>query len=206
MTTPNLVARRATIEDLQKLMPLWQEGGQPSEELGKRFQEFQVVQTEAGEIEGALGLQIAGQEARLHHECFASTSDTDAVRAKLWERVQLISKNHGLLRLWTQLEAPLWNQSGFRPPSAEVATKLPAAFAGEPRPWSVVQLREDVAASPTIEKEFAMFKEMQQEARERLFRQARKMKVIAGIIVVVVAILVVFWAVAWMKMQNARNR
>lgn len=206
MTTPNLAARRATIEDLQKLMPLWQEGGQPAEELGKRFQEFQVVQTEGGEIAGALGLQIAGQEARLYNECIASTEDAGAVRAKLWERVQMISKNHGLLRLWTQLEAPLWSQNGFRPPSAEVAGKLPAAFAGDPRPWNVLQLREDVAASPTIEKEFAMFKEMQQEERERLFRQARKMKVIAGIIVVVVAILVVFWAVAWMRMQAARNR
>jgi hypothetical protein len=187
-------------------MPLWEQAGLPAGELGKRLQEFQVVEDEEGGMMGALGLQIAGPDALLHHECFASAEDADAVRARLWERVQMISKNHGLVRLWTQQDAAFWNQSGFQPPSTAAAGKLPAPFAGDPRPWNFIQLREDVTASPTIEKEFALFKEMQQEERERLFRQARKMKLVAAIIVLVVFILIAFWAVAWMKMQAARNR
>ena len=151
MTTPNSQARRATIEDLQKLMPLWEEAGLPAGELGKRLQEFQVVEAEDGEITGALGLLIAGNDALLHHECFAPAADADAVRAKLWERVQTISRNHGLVRIWTQQATAFWNQSGFQSPSPEIAGKLPAAFAGPPQPWMLIQLREDVAASPTIQ-------------------------------------------------------
>jgi hypothetical protein len=206
MTTPNLQARRATIEDLQRLMPLWERAGLPAGELGKRLQEFQVVEAENGEITGALGFQIAGHDARLHHECFARAEDADAVRAKLWERVQMISKNHGLVRMWTQHASPFWKQSGFQPPPPEVAGKLPAVFAGQPEPWSFLQLREDVAASPTVEKEFAMFKELQQEERERAFRQARRMKLVALVAVVAVFILLVVWAVVWLKTPLARNR
>lgn len=206
MITPNLQARRATIEDLQKLMPLWEQGGLPAEELGRRLQEFQVVEADKGEIVGALGLQIAGLDARLHHECYANAEDAEVIRAKLWERAQMISKNHGLVRIWSQMDGPFWAQCGFQPAPAEVAATFPAAFAGQPEPLSFLQLRENVAASPAIEKEFAIFKEMQLEERERAFSQARKMKVVALIAVIAVFVLLVIWAAVWLKTPLPRNR
>jgi hypothetical protein len=199
MITPNVQARRATIEDLQKLMPLWEHAGLSAGELGKRLQEFQVLEAENGEIAGAIGLQIAGLEARLHHECFAADEDAEAVRAKLWERIQMISKNHGLARIWAQFAGRFWDQNGFQPAPPEVVSTLPPAFAGQAEPWSYLQLRENVAASPAIEKEFAIFKERQLEERERAFSQARKMKVVALVAVLAVFALLVIWAALWLK-------
>src|SRR5687767_6620537 len=70
MSTPQLQVRRATIDDLPKLAPLWREENLDVNDLEKRFKEFQVVEGPGGEIIGALGLQIAGQEGRLHSEVF----------------------------------------------------------------------------------------------------------------------------------------
>ena len=55
MTTPNLQVRRATIDDLPRLVPLWQREDLPWEALEKRFKEFQVVEESGGELIGALG-------------------------------------------------------------------------------------------------------------------------------------------------------
>lgn len=202
MTTPSLPARRATIEDLQKLTPLWIQEGLPAEELSKRFQEFQVVDGPGGELVGAIGLQIAGHEGRLHSEAFLRPEEAENIRASLWERVQMISKNHGLLRVWTQLASPFWHQNGFQDPAPEAAAKLPAAFAGNPAPWSFLQLRDEAAMAPSIEKEFAMFREMQKEETDRIFRQAKVMKLVAAIILVVVFVLVSIWVFAWFKAQT----
>jgi hypothetical protein len=206
MTTPNLAARRATIEDLQKLTPLWVGAGLDAEELGKRLQEFQVVEGTGGEIVGALGMQIDGQQARLHSEAFSQPEEAAAIRAKLWERVQMVSKNHGFVRLWTQLDPAAWGQNGFQAPTADATAKLPAAFAGQPEPWLCLQLRDDAALAPSVEKEFALFKEMQQEETQRIFRQAKLMKIVAAVVVLAVFTLVAVWIVAWMKAQGARGR
>ena len=205
MTTPSLPVRRATIEDLQKLTPLWEREGLPAAELGKRLQEFQVVEGPGGELVGALGLQIAGHEGRLHSEAFLNPEQAGSIRAQLWERVQMISKNHGLVRVWTQLGAPFWSQNGFGSPAPELAAKLPPAFGGNPAPWSFLQLRDE-AAAPSIEKEFAMFREMQKEETERIFRQAKVMKLVAGIVVMVVFVLLAIWMFAWFKTHMLRSK
>lgn len=206
MTTPSLPARRATIEDLPKLNSLWAQEGLQAEELGKRLQEFQVVDGPGGELAGAIALQIAGQEGRLHSEAFLHAEEAESVRARLWERVQMISKNHGLVRVWTQLGAPFWNQNGFGNPAPEIATKLPPAFAGNPAPWSFLQLRDETASAPSIEKELAMFREMQKEETNRIFRQAKVMKLVAGIFVMVVFVLLAIWMIAWIKAQGVRPK
>lgn len=206
MTTPNMQARRATIEDLPKLMSLWQQESLPAEEMGKRLQEFQVIEGAGGEILGALGFQIAGQEARLHSEAFLRPEEADVARAKLWERVQMVSKNHGLARLWTQQDAPFWSQIGFQSSPTELAAKLPAPFAGQPQPWAHIQLRAEAAGVPSIDQEFAIFKEMQRAETQRVFRQAKVMKIVAAVVVVIVCALVVVWIFSWIKAQGMRSR
>lgn len=206
MTTPSLPARRATIEDLQKLNALWAQEGLPAEELGKRLQEFQVVEGPDGELAGAIGLQIAGHEGRLHSEAFLHAEEAESVRARLWERVQMISKNHGLVRVWTQLSAPFWTQNGFGNPAPEIAAKLPAAFAGNAAPWSFLQLRDETVAAPSVEKELAIFREMQKEETNRILRQAKVMKLVAGIVVMIMFVLLAIWMIAWIKTQGMRNK
>src|SRR5688572_8151548 len=98
MSTPQLQVRRATIDDLPKLAALWRDENLDVADLEKRFKEFQVVEGPGGEILGALGLQISGQEGRLHSEVFSLPEQADIVREKLWERAQILVNNHGLVR------------------------------------------------------------------------------------------------------------
>ena len=204
MTDSNVQVRRATVEDLSLLTELWQQEGLSSEDLARRFQEFQVVELAGASVLGAVGLRIAGQEGWLHSEVFSAPEFSDLVREKILERAQVIARNHGLIRLWTQFGTPFWHQNGFLPPSADNAQRRPAAFSGVGA-WTCLQLREDTGPQVSVDKEFAMFKEMQHEETQRLFRQARVMKIIAAIVVVIVMALIVFWGLAWFKTQNLRR-
>ena len=205
MTTSNQKVRRATVEDLQKLVPLWQQENLPWQDLEKRFKEFQVVEGGGGELLGAIGLQIAGLEGRLHSEAFAHAEQADALREKLLERFHIVAGNFGLVRLWTQFATPFWNGSGFQYAAAEVLPKLPPVFAGDPHPWKFIQLKAEVAAPLSIDKEFAMFKEAEKERTEKIFRQARILKTIAAVLAVGIFILVLIMVVLYFRAQARRH-
>lgn len=205
MTTPNVTVRRATVEDIPKLVPLWQQDSLPWQELERRFKDFQVVEGPGGEVLGALGLHIHGHEARLHAEVFAHPEQADELREVLWERAQVIAKNHGLVRLWTQLATPFWHRSGFQTPSADTLAKLPGTFGGIQDAWRFVQLKEEAPASISLDKEFALFRESEKEQTEKLFRQAKTLKVIAAIVAILVCLLIVVWAITFFKAQRLRH-
>ena len=206
MTTTNPKVRRANIEDLPQLVPLWQAEGLGDAELEKRFKEFQVVEMPGTGIVAALGLHVSGVEARLHSEVFAQPELSDAMRELLWQRAQVVAQNHGVIRLWTQLATPFWNHNGFRRAAGELLVKLPGAFGGDSRPWQFLQLREEAAAPVSIEKEFALFREMEKERTEKMFRQARLLKIIAAVVVVAVFALIIFWLLAWFRTRGQLPR
>lgn len=205
MTTSNPQVRRATIEDLPKLVPLWQQELLAAPQLEKRFKEFQVVESD-GEIIGAVGLEVAGSEGRLHSEVFAHPEQSDALRALLWERAQVVAQNHGLVRLWTQFATPFWNHSGFRYAGAEQLAKLPATFGANPQPWQYLQLRDEAAAPVSIDKEFALFKQMEKERTEKIFRQAKFLKLVAALVVMAVFGLLVVWVITWFRARGQLPR
>ena len=118
MTTPPQQVRRATVEDLPQLIALWKQENLPWEQLEKRFKEFQVVEGEGGRVLGMLGLEVAGPEGRVHSEAFARPELADPLRELLWERVQVVAKNHGMVRIWSQFSTPFWNHCGFKCRSA----------------------------------------------------------------------------------------
>lgn len=198
--------RRATIEDLPKLSSLWMAEGLPVQDLEKRFKEFQLIEGPGGAVLGAIGLQIAGLEGRIHSEAFARPEEADALRAQFWDRFQVLAQNHGLVRIWTQFATPFWTHSGFQAAPGDLQAKLPAAFTGDPHPWYFTQLREEPANTPSIEKEFAMFKEMEHERTERILRQAKVMKLVAAVVVMAVFVLVALFMVAWYKNQGRPPR
>ena len=202
MTTPNPQVRRATIEDLPKLVELWRQENLPAPDLEKRFKEFQIVESAEGELVAAVGLQVAGLEARLHSEVFAHAEQADALRELLWERAQVVAQNYGLIRLWTQFSTPFWNHSGFRYPAPDVLAKLPPVFGGEPQPWQFLQLKDEVAAPVSIDKEFALFREMEKERTEKIFRQAKALKLVALVVVLAVFGLVAFLVVSWFRARG----
>jgi N-acetylglutamate synthase-like GNAT family acetyltransferase len=198
--------RRATIEDLPKLATLWQTEGLPAGALEKRFKEFQVVDGPDGSIVGAIGLQISGLEGHLHSEAFSRPELADQLRNIFWERIQVMAQNHGLVRVWTHLSAPFWHQSSFNPAPTELLSRVPSAFNPGPHPWLYVQLRDEPANVPSIEKEFAMFKELEHERTERILRQAKLMKVVAAVVVMGVFILIALFMFAWFKNQGRPPR
>jgi N-acetylglutamate synthase-like GNAT family acetyltransferase len=203
MTSDHQV-RRATIDDLPQLSALWRQGNLPWQDLEKRFQEFQVVQSANGQVIGAVGLQIAGSEACLHHEAFAQPNQADALRGTLWERVRIVAQNHGLVRVWTQMDLPFWRSAGFGAAGPEQLQKRPPAFASVDHPWLVVQLKDEAATALSIDREFALFKAASREETEKVHRQARVMKIVAGIVAAVVFILVIVWAYSFFKLKSGR--
>jgi N-acetylglutamate synthase-like GNAT family acetyltransferase len=193
--------RRATVEDLPALRRLWQAAGLNAPELEKRLTEFQVVESPAGEPVGAVAIQITGKHARLHSEVFASGDQADDFRARLWKRLNAVAVNHGLVRLWTQERAPYWHQNGFVPAAGEALQKLPPAFAGLAGDWFTRQLREETAAPPSVEHEFELFKQAQMEERAQIMKQARAVKVLAGIVSVILLVIIVVAMAVYFKRQ-----
>jgi N-acetylglutamate synthase-like GNAT family acetyltransferase len=203
MTTSPQQVRRATIEDLPQLIALWKQEDLPWEQLEKRLKEFQVVGNEGADVLGLLGLEIAGLEGRIHSEAFARPELADSVRDLLWERAQVVAKNHGLVRIWSQFSTPFWNRCGFHVATDDVLSKLPQAFAGDPTPWRFLQLRDDAALPASVEKEFALFKEMEKAETQKIVQRAKVLKLIAGVVVVAVFVLMLIWVFLWFKTQKA---
>src|SRR5258708_18651566 len=63
MTTTNLQVRRATVEDLQRMAPLWQQEHLSVADLEKRFKVFQLVEAVGGAVDRAHGLQLTRTES-----------------------------------------------------------------------------------------------------------------------------------------------
>jgi N-acetylglutamate synthase-like GNAT family acetyltransferase len=203
MTDANVQVRRATIEDIPHLLELWQQENLPGAELEKRFKEFQVVQGAEGEVLGTIGLQISGNQGRLHSEALLHPEQADALRQKLWDRITLVAQNFGLARVWIQTDAPFWHTIGFAPATAELLQKLQPDFSGSPGHWSTLQLKEDVAGATSIDKEFALFREVERERTEKMFRQARALKMFAAVLAVAVFALAIVGAFLFFRSYRA---
>ena len=206
MTIPNVQVRRATIEDIARLVPLWQQEDLPWQTLEKRFKEFQVAEEPGGELLGAIGLEISGTEGHVHSEVFAHPEQADTLRDLLWERIQIVAKNHGLVRVWSQFATPFWHHNGFQYASAETLAKLPAAFGDGGPPWQFVQLRQETATPVSVDREFAAFKEMERESTEKMLRRAKVLKMVAAVIVMAVFILVALFFFTWFKARSNLSR
>ena len=201
MSTPALQVRRATIDDLPILLPLWQKENLPAKDLEGRFKEFQVVENGNGGIAGAIGLQVSGHEGRLHSEAFEDFGQADRLRGILWERVRTVAQNHGLVRVWSQFTSPYWRTIGFDQASNELLTKLPQNFGSDRSPWLCVKLRDE-APAVSLDKEFALFRETEREETQKVMRKARVLKVVAGVVAILVLVLVVVWAILFIRMQK----
>src|SRR5438309_10992102 len=127
----------------------------PPEDLSKRITEFQVAEAADGKLAGGLGLQIAEKQGRVHSEAFSDFSLADQLRPMLWERVHAVAVNHGLLRLWTQEQAPFWNHCGLLKADAETLEKLPAVWRPLPSHWLTLKLKDDIETLVSLDKEFA---------------------------------------------------
>ena len=131
MNAPSFRARRATLDDLPVLRPLWSAGQLDALHLEKRLTDFQVAETTEGQLVAAIGLQVDGTHGLIHSECFLDAAQIDTLRPLFWERLLTVAHNRGLTRLWTLERIPFWHEHGFRKIEAEIKRKFPPAF-GDP--------------------------------------------------------------------------
>ena len=199
MSEPQYSLRRATVDDLTGLKVLWDRARLQVLDLEKRLTDFQLVVSDAGDLMGAIGLHIEGKQGQVHSEAFAQPELDGKFREQVWERIQVVARNHGLVRLWTRETAPFWQQqAGFAEASPELAAKLPAGFGNTPGRWWMLQLREENPAALSIEREFELFQVSQKQETEKLMQLGRTMKLIMVIVLSVVLLIGGFFVVKYL--------
>jgi N-acetylglutamate synthase-like GNAT family acetyltransferase len=193
VTTPAYRVRRATTDDLEQLMALWAAAALPAAELEKRFTEFQVAESPDGRIVGAIGLQVAGADGRIHSETFADFALSDTLRPLFWQRLETMARNHGLFRLWTAETAPFWRKdAGF----STAAGPPPEAIGPAHGSWLALRLKEEGADPNLIEAQFVLFREAERARRDKLLQRAAALKMVGTAIAVLLFVFsmgLLFW-------------
>ena len=182
MSSPDYSLRRATVDDLDGLKQLWERARLQVLDLERRLTEFQLIVTESGDLIGAIGLRIDGKQGSLHSEAFAQPEQEEGFRALLWERIQIVARNHGLVRMWTQERSPFWQQAGFADPPPEILKKLPVSFGDAQARWLMLQLRDENLAALSVEHEFDLFQTAQKEETDKLMRLGQSLKTIVFVV------------------------
>ena len=167
----------------------------PTPDLARRVTEFQVAEGADGTVLGAVGLQLAERQGLVHSEAFSDFSLAEQLRPLLWDRIQNIATNQGLLRLWTQEQAPFWNHCGMVKADDEALQKLPAAWRGSSSPRLTLKLKDDLETVMSADKEFALFMESEKQRTEQVFKHARTLKNAMTLLAFALLVLVVVWAI-----------
>jgi len=186
-----LRVRRATLEDVGLLVKLWESMHFDTAALAKRITEFQIVETAEHGLVGALGFQILERQGCIHSEAFSDFSLAEMSRPLLWDRVNSLAQNHGLLRIWTHEEAPFWSRCGLAPPDPEALARLPASWKNTSGRLLTVKLRDDLDTVMSLDKEFALFMENERQKTRRTLQRAKALKVLAALIAFTVFIVVI---------------
>jgi len=191
MNSLNFRVRRATLDDISQLAALWNSMKFQADVLSKRVTEFQIAENPEGVLVGAVGLEIAQKQGRIHSEAFTDFSLADQLRPMLWERIHAVAMNHGLLRLWTQEHAPFWSHCGLIKPDPDALQKLPVPWQAQKSDWLTLKLKDDVVETlVSLDKEFAMFMDSEKQRTARAFQHAKILKLIATLIALAVFIIV----------------
>ncbi len=175
-------------------MAIWESMKFPADLLAKRVTEFQVAETAEGQVCGGVGLQIAQRQGLIHSEGFADFGLSEQLRPLLWDRLQSVATNHGLLRLWTAEQAPFWSHCGLQKPDNEAMAKLPGHWRTLSDSWLTLKVKDDFEEVISAEKEFALFMESEKQRSHRAIQQAKVLKLIATIIAFALLLLVILGA------------
>ena len=163
-------------------MALWEVARLSATELEKRLTEFQIVARPDGILIGCIGLRISGQNGLIHSEAYYKFDNAAEYRPLLWGRVQILARNHSLVRIWSQEPEANWTAVGFHLASQEEQAKLPPGFGGPGPKWLVSQLRSEALLTGNLERELELLQATQRESTERLRKQALVVKWIIGVI------------------------
>jgi N-acetylglutamate synthase-like GNAT family acetyltransferase len=203
MSSTYLEVRRATLDDISSLRSLWEMMRYPSAELEKQLTDFQVVVNADGQVLGAVGFRSAQRQGHIHSEAFSDFSLAERARPRLWERIQSLCVNHGVVRLWTHDPSPFWTHNGFQPATPAALEKLPEQWDRTKPGWLTLQLRdENVTAS--LDKEFAMFVASEKQRSDQAIGQAKVLKTIVTVLAFLIA-LGILAAAAYVFLSHRRG-
>ena len=192
--------RRATTDDLEQLMAVWAAAALPAAELEKQFTEFQVAEGPGGQIVGAIALQVAGADGKIHSETFADFALSDALRPLLWQRMEVVARNHGLFRLWTAETALFWKKDvGF----SSATSQPPEVFGPAGGPWFSLRLKDEGADPNLLEAQFELFREAERARREKLLQRAAALKTL-GTLIAMLLFLFSLGVLVWFFRHRAR--
>ena len=180
MTSQQLRIRRATIDDLAALKAIWLSMRLPADALESRLTEFQVVDR-GGEVVGAIGLQIVRTAALLHSEGYSDFSVADPARELFWERIQSLSSNHGVFRLWTQENSPFWRHWGFATASIEDLERLPDEWKPSEEPWFTLELKNEAVINAALKNQFAGYTAAEKKSAEEIQTRSKKVMTVITI-------------------------
>jgi hypothetical protein len=203
MSVPNFRVRRATLDDLPALRIIWEGLRLDPAELERRLTEFQIAVGPGGEVVGGVAFRIFQRYAQVHSEGYSDFGLADTVRPLLWERLQALALNHGIVRLWTREESPFWKQQGFLPPSADVLQKLPAEWIDPSARWLSLTLKDEQTLV-SMEKELALFMDSEKARSARALGQARTLKKIATVLALLFAVFVTVLTVYLLRQSTRR--
>lgn len=184
MTAGHYRVRRATLDDLAALKPLWQSMGFSSGDLERRLTEFQVAESDRGELAGGIGFRMSGRHGCIHSESYADFSIGEIVRPLLWDRLQVLTANHGVARLWTQETSPFWSRQGFQPATPEELKNLPEPWANDGPAWRTLKLKSE-DAFVSLEKDLSLMMQAEKARTSRMNQHARVIKMIATLLALI---------------------
>jgi N-acetylglutamate synthase-like GNAT family acetyltransferase len=173
--------RRATLDDLDALTALWTTMRFNVTDLRNRLTEFQVALDATGNLVGAVGFQVHQRQGLIHNEAFTDFARADEIRPFLWQRIQMLAQNHGVARLWTREAAPFWTHHGFQKPDAAACQRLPEAWNRQASGWLTYLLRDEEVLT-SLEKELALFKEIERQNTAATLEKARRVRQVVTVI------------------------
>jgi N-acetylglutamate synthase-like GNAT family acetyltransferase len=200
MSSLKFQARRATVDDLPRLKELWTLMRISEGDLERQLTDFQVAVDADGQVIGGIAIQMNQRHARIHSEAFEDFSLADYARPALWERIQTLATNHGLVRLWTQEQSPFWSRNGFQAASEDALRKLPAPWDRASNTWLTIKLKDEEAVA-SLDKEFSLFVEAEKQQRSQMLGRAKTLKTLAIAGIMLVALLFIAAAV-WMFLKQ----
>ena len=119
--------------------------------------------------------------ALLHSEGYSDFSVADPARELFWERIQSLSSNHGVFRLWTQENSPFWRHWGFATASIEDLERLPDEWKPSEEPWFTLELKNEAVINAALKNQFAGYTAAEKKSAEEIQTRSKKVMTVITI-------------------------
>lgn len=190
--------RRANIDDIPALQALWFRHDFDPEELEQRLIEFQVAESESGELHAAIGIRTAQRQALLHHECW-SAEMTPSLRRNLATHAFSVCEKMQVWRVWTNLADIHWEEMGFDAASPEQLDELPPGFGDWKQSWMFRKLKEDIANNENLARQFELLKMENDVNNTRIAQTGKLMQLFGYLVVSVIVVAIILGVIAYIQ-------